>query len=355
VRVLLVKMSSLGDVVHTLPALTDAAAHGIEFDWVVEEAFADIPARHPAVANVLPIGWRRWRGSLAANRRELAAFVSRLRGQHYDLVLDAQGLIKSGVVAAIARGGCKAGLALGSAREGAAAVFYERRIAVERGQHAIDRLRQLFAGALGYAHHELPLDPDFGIAGTRSGKPLGPCVLLHGTTWASKHYPESMWIGVARHAAEQGFDVAVPWGNPAEQSRAERIASAARASGPSGSKVAVWERTTLAQLIDRLGDAALAVGVDSGLAHLSAALNVPTVVVYGSTNSALTGCRGARVLNLQAEFPCAPCLRRDCGYAGDDQRWQGEDVRPACYSRLAPEIVWRAATEVMDADRVLSI
>ncbi|MFP6837121.1 MAG: lipopolysaccharide heptosyltransferase 1, partial [Pseudomonadales bacterium] len=89
-RVLLVKMSSLGDVVHVLPAITDAAAHGIRFDWVVEEAYADIARRHSAVVNVLPIGWRRWRHSLRASRGELTAFISRLRTEHYDLVLDAQ-------------------------------------------------------------------------------------------------------------------------------------------------------------------------------------------------------------------------------------------------------------------------
>ena len=348
-RVLLVKMSSLGDVVHTLPALTDAATHGVQFDWVVEEAFADIPARHPAVVNVLPIAWRRWRSSLLANRRALGSFVSTLRSQHYDLVLDAQGLIKSGIVAGLAHAASKAGFAQGSAREGAAAVFYERRIEVAAGQHAVDRLRQLFAAVFGYS---CPEQLDFGITPSSASRSpasgaAGACVLLHGTTWASKHYPESMWIDLARRATGQGLSVAVPWGNAVEQARAERIANATGAT--------VWARTTLADLMDKLGRAALVVGVDSGLTHLSAALNVPTVVIYGSTDSALTGCRGSSVANLQAEFGCAPCLRRDCGYTGVDQQWQGEAVQPPCYSRVAPEAIWRAATEVMDADRVLSV
>jgi len=351
VRVLLIKMSSLGDVVHTLPAVTDAAAHGIQFDWVVEEAFADIPNRHPAVANVLPISWRRWRHSLAASRGEWTRFVSRLRAQHYDLVLDAQGLIKSGVVAGLARGASKAGFALRSAREAAAAVFYEHRIQVARGQHAVDRLRQLFASALDYP---LTDELDFGIAGASRGPaaaaPDGEaraCVLLHGTTWQSKHYPEAMWIEFARGAADRGLTVAVPWGDATEKARAQRIATATGA--------ALWERTTIAEFMDRLGRAALAVGVDSGLAHLSAALNVPTVVIYGSTDGALTGCRGSRVANLQAEFPCAPCLKRDCGYTGVDHKWRGEAVQPPCYSRVPPEALWQAATEVMDADCVLSV
>jgi len=342
-RVLLVKMSSLGDVVHTLPALTDAAAHGVSFDWVVEEAFVDLAARHPAVANVLPIGWRRWRRSLAASRRELGAFLRSLRATRYDLVLDAQGLLKSGMVTGLARGNRKAGFARRSARESAAALFYGERIEVPRGRHAIDRLRELFAAALDYP---IPTGLDFGL-GPAAVPAAADCVLLHGTTWPSKHYPESMWIDIARRAAASGLSAAIPWGDAAEQARAERIAAATGAT--------VWPRTTLAELMNRLQNAALVVGVDSGLAHLSAALNVPTVVIYGSTDSTLTGCRGARVVNLQAPFPCAPCLRRDCEYAGADQQWQGEAARPACYSRVAPETVWRAATEIVDADRVLSI
>ena len=349
-RVLLIKMSSLGDVIHTLPAVSDAAVHGVQFDWVVEEAYAELPARHPAVANVLPIAWRRWRHSLVANRRDLAEFVSRLRTDYYDLVLDAQGLVKSGIVAGLARGRSKAGLALHSAREGAAAVFYENRIQVHKKQHAIDRVRQLFAMALGYP---LPSVLDFGIAGVRSSATAaadtlrGACVLLHGTTWESKQYPEAMWIDISRRAAAAGLPVAVPWGNAAEQARAERIATVTGAT--------VWARTSVADLIELLNSAALVVGVDSGLSHLSAALGVPTVTIYGSTDAALTGCRGARVVNLQARFQCAPCLLRGCIHPGIDRQWQGEAVQPPCYSRVAPEAVWQAATEVMNADRILSI
>jgi heptosyltransferase-1 len=344
-KVLLVKMSSLGDVVHALPAVTDAAAHGVEFHWVVEEAFADIPACHPAVSHVLPIGWRRWRRSLLANRQELRAFISRLRAEQYDLVLDAQGLIKSGIVTGLARGRAKAGFAQHSAREGGAALFYERRIPVPGNQHAIDRLRQLFAAALGY---ELPAALDFGITDVVGQvADRRECVLLHGTTWASKHYPETMWIDLARRASESGLSPVVPWGNALEQARAERISAAVGGTvlGPTG----------IDELIKRVGSAALAVGVDSGLAHLSAALGVPTVVIYGSTNATLTGCRGPRAKNLQAEFSCAPCLARSCSYVGGDQQWQGEAVQPPCYSRVAPDLVWQAAMEVMNADRVLSV
>jgi len=347
-RVLLVKMSSLGDVIHTFPAITDAAAQGVRFDWVVEEAFAEVAELHPAVDNVIPIAWRRWRRALLApargrsHRGELGEFIRRLRARHYDMVLDAQGLLKSGIVTALALGERKCGLGVRSARESVAAAFYAQRINVPRQQHAVARLRQLFAGAFGYA---LPTQENFGLQADRTPQRL--CVLLHGTSWPSKLWPEAMWIALARRAVELGLQIAVPWGDESERLRAQRIANAVGGQ--------VWERTGLALTARRLARAAIVVGVDSGLSHLSAALGVPTLVLYGSTDRRLTGCRGARAVGLQADFDCAPCLARTCRYRGADELWRGEAVRPACYSRLAPDQVWQAATDLMDADRVLSL
>jgi len=356
VRVLLVKMSSLGDVVHTLPALSDAAlalGAGATFDWVVEEAFAAIPARHPAVAEVLPIAWRRWRGSLAASRPELASFVRRLRRDRYDLVLDAQGLLKSAAVTALARTPLTVGFSRASAREGAAALCYRRTVAVPRDRHAVDRQRHLFAGALGYPLPDGPprfglgLDPRGGGARVADPSARPRCLLLHGATWPSKLWPVPFWCGLAGRAAAAGFDVVVPWGSDGELVRAREIV--ARAPGR------LLERLPLDALADEIAAAALVVGVDSGLAHLAAALDVPTVVIYGSTGSALTGARGGRVRNLQAAFPCSPCLARSCGYRGEPQRWAGVVAEPACYAALPPERVWQAAEELVRADRVLHL
>ncbi|MEQ8858383.1 MAG: lipopolysaccharide heptosyltransferase I [Pseudomonadales bacterium] len=347
-RVLLVKMSSLGDVVHTLPGVSDAraalGADGVVFDWVVEEAFADIPARHPGVDRVLPIAWRRWRRDLRGSRGELAGFLRRLRERRYDLILDAQGLLKSAAVCALARGGERSGLSRRSAREGAAAWFYRRRVEVPRGWHAVDRIRSLFAGALDYPVPDGP--PDFGIGGGATN-PGRRALLLHGTTWPSKHWPERFWHDLAGRAAAAGFEVLVPWGDAPEAERAQRIVA--------DSTARVLERQPLAALIDELAGARLLVGADSGLAHLGAALGVPTVVIYGSTDSGLTGCRGPRVRNLQTRFPCSPCLGRACGYRGPAQHALGAAVEPACYSTLPPDAVWRAAEELLHADRVLHL
>ncbi len=332
-RVLLVKMSSLGDVVHTLPAVTEAAAHGARFDWVVEEAFAAIAARHPAVAKVLPIGWRRWRRRLLRERGALRAFFEGLRAERYDLILDAQGLWKSAVVAAAARGP-SAGLDRASAREGTASWLYARRATVPAGQHAVDRLRQLFGQHLGYAPAGTD---DFGIA--RMAGSGQPCAMLcHGTSWDSKLWPERFWLELAAGLSARGLRVLVPAGSEAERDRAGRLAAAGHAEA--------LPPQPLEALIDQLSGCALTVGVDSGLSHLAGALGVPTVGLYGSTATALTGVRGPKVVNLAADFACAPCRSRRCSYAGPPVHVDGEPVVPACFGTLTPTRVLGAVDEL---------
>lgn len=337
-RVLLVKMSSLGDVVHALPAVTDAAARGVRFDWVVEEAFAAIPGWHPAVDAVLPIAWRRWRRRLRAERRPLAAFVSALRAREYDLILDAQGLLKSAAVTALGRAPRRAGFAFTSAREPAAAFAYGRRVPVPTGGHAVDRLRDLFAAALGYPAPTSP--PEFGLRLEPEDRSARRCVLLHGTTWPSKHWPEGMWQALAGELAADGWQLELPWGSDEERRRAERISAAAPGA-------AVLDALPLAALGSRIAGAGLVVGVDSGLAHLAGALGVPTVVVYGSTSALRTGVRGSRVASLQSTLHCSPCLARDCRYRGQPLHWRGEAVSPACYALLPPERVREVAVRLL--------
>jgi len=338
VRVLLIKMSSLGDVVHALPAVTDAAVHGVRFDWVVEEAFAAIPGWHPAVEQVIPIAWRRWRRHLLAERRPLAGFVRSLRTRDYDLVLDAQGLLKSAAVTVLARAPGRAGFGFTAAREPAAAFAYGTRAHVPKGGHAVDRLRVLFAVVLGYPTPDSA--PDFGLRLEPENRDVRRCVLLHGTTWASKHWPESMWRSLAADLAADGWHLELPWGSDAERQRAERIAAATPAAEVLGA-------LPLEVLAGRIAGADLVVGVDSGLAHLAGALGVPTLVVYGSTSAERTGVRGARVQSLQSDLRCAPCLARKCRYRGEPLEWRGETVSPACYALLPPERVREEAVRLL--------
>jgi heptosyltransferase I len=336
-KVLIIKTSSLGDLIHTLPALTDAMAAipGVRFDWVAEESFCEIPGWHPAVERVIPVTIRRWRRDWIGAWRsgEMGEFRRNLRLQEYDLVLDAQGLYKSALLARMAHG-VTAGLDAGSAREPGAARLYRKRVRVEREMHAIERVRSLFAQALGYG---LPdSDPDYGIRldadPTRDNPYLA---FLHGTTWTTKLWPLEYWVELARDAGARGYQVLLPWGSAEEQERAEQI----RQQSGVGK---LLPRMTLTGMAQCLAGAAGVVGVDSGLAHLAAALSVPAVTLYGPTRTDLTGARGRLQTNLQAQFECAPCMRRECGYTGHSE------VNPACFAQLPPEAAWSALQARMD-------
>lgn len=335
-RVLLVKMSSLGDIVHTLPAVADAAARGVRFDWVVEESYQPLAALAAGVDEVLPVGLRRWRRSPVASWREIKGFHGRLRRRRYDLVLDAQGLIKSAAVGRWARGKVRVGYDSASARERPAALGYRRRVRVPPRGHAIDRVRRLFAAALDY---ELPSTPPaFDLAAAANGT-SDSVVLAHGSAWRNKLWPEPFWIDIARRVVAAGMTPALPWLD-GERARAERIAAAVPGAR-------MWPPGRLAEAIARIGAARGLVGVDSGLGHLGAALGRPTVMVFGPTDAGRTGCHGPMAHNLSAPTSCSPCLSRRCRYRGQPARWEGAKVQPPCLAAVPPTTVWQALTTLM--------
>lgn len=296
-RVLVVKMSSLGDVIHTLPALTDAASAvpGIRFDWVVEEAFSEIPAWHPAVDKVIPVALRRWRKSplQSFTGPQWKRFKATLRSQHYDAVIDAQGLMKSAMIARLVKAP-RYGMDKHSARERLAARTYHHPIQVSRDMHAVERIRTLFARSLKYPQ---PSERgDYGVRATLQGgreKTRSGLLFFHGTAREEKLWPESHWGELAGLAAAAGQQVWLPWGNEAERARAQRIAA-------SDGRAQVLPRLDLLGLASMLLDVQGACAVDTGLAHLSAALDVPTVSLYGPTDTALIGAYGDNQLHIQS-------------------------------------------------------
>ena len=338
-NVLLLKMSSLGDIVHTLPAVADAGRQGVRFDWVVEENCRTVPARARGVEQVIEVAFRRWRTAPFAFAPELAAFRRRLRRRRYDLVLDAQGLIKSAVVGVWARADERVGFDAASARERVATLGYGRRISVPGRWHAIDRTRRLFAAALGYVEPER--DPVFDLRGTGSDVGTGrEVVLAHGTTWTTKHWPETFWIALARLATAHGFVPVLP-SSSGERGRAERIANAV-----SGARVR--PPSDLDGIMELLATASGVVGVDSGLAHLGAALGRPTVALFGPTDPLLTGSRGPYVCNLTASLACSPCRSRRCRLEGRFRRRYGASRSvPPCLQAVEPVRAWAALTDLM--------
>jgi heptosyltransferase-1 len=351
VRVLIIKTSSLGDVIHTLPALTDAAhaIPGIQFDWVVEEGFAEIPSWHPAVDQVIPVAIRRWRKNLwqTIKSGEWKAFKQRLRARKYDLVIDAQGLVKSAWLTRYVKAPV-AGLDRYSAREGWASRFYDRPLSVAVGQHAVERVRQLFAMALAY---DLPEGiGNYGLDLDRLQLPAAApyVVFLHGTTWATKHWPEAYWRELAERLGRRKLQVRLPWGNPAEKARAERIAQGLN-------NCQVLPKLNLAGVARVLGAAKACVAVDTGLGHLAAALDVPTISLFGPTNPGLTGAYGRVQVHQASDFPCAPCLQKKCTYkpsAEDLRRFDLKREWPLCFTRLNPEHVASRLSALLLAEDV---
>lgn len=341
-RVLIIKTSSMGDIIHTLPALTDAghAIGNITFDWVVEESFAEIPKWHPLVDKVVPVALRRWRKNLLnpLTRKEWFAFYKKLRSTQYDFVIDAQGLLKSAFLVLFTKG-LRCGLNWQSAREPLASFLYQRRCQGGKIKevHAITRTRHLFSEALSYK--EFPEIPDYGLNRAMFGaaQSKDPYIFfLHGTTWPTKHWPEQYWVHLAHKLAKENIKIKLTWGNPAEQERAMRIAL-------NCSNVDVLPKMKLAEVARVLAGAQAAVAVDTGLCHLAAALDVPTVSLYGPSNPFLTGALGRSQVHLSAKFKCAPCFKEHCTF----QEEVKSAVQPPCFTTVTPDRVLDALKQFL--------
>jgi heptosyltransferase-1 len=283
--ILLVKTSSLGDVIHNLPVATDLAAAfpGVALDWVVEGSFADIPRLHPAVRETIPVALRQWRKHPFAQktRQAIAAFKAGLKSKNYDFVLDTQGLLKSAWIARQAQG-VRLGFDRASIREKWAARFYDQTFAVPKNQHAVLRNRQLAAAALGYTPDEAI---DYGL-GTRQGGTSDSVVFLTASSREDKCQPAAFWINLGRALAQLGLVALLPAGSPDERRAAAKIAEAvpyAQAIPP----------MSLAELAHLLANARFAVGVDTGLTHLAVAVGTPTLALFKASEPGLTGVLGS--------------------------------------------------------------
>lgn len=295
-RILLVKTSSLGDVIHNLPVVSDVrkAFPDAQIDWLVEESFAEIPLLHPGVRTVIPVALRRWRKSLfkADTWHEMREFYAALRRESYDVVIDTQGLLKSALLTRLARGR-RAGYATASAREPVAAWFYETTVRVAKDQHAVQCNRQLVAGALGYALSDAS-PADYGLAASTIAKmPMAPMMpasavahdtvlLLTATSRADKLWPEALWQALGCAFAAHGLICLLPSGNRVESERATRLAQAIPGA-------VALPLLSLRELAGYCAAARLVVGVDTGLVHLAAAMGRPTLALFCASNPALTG------------------------------------------------------------------
>jgi len=302
-RILIVKTSSLGDVIHNLPVVSDIRRHFPDavVDWCVEESFAAIPRLHPGVGKIIPVAVRRWRKNLfkAGTWREIGEFRCALQADPYDAVVDTQGLLKSALMASQAHGP-SLGYAADSAREPMAARFYDRKFPVSCELHAVVRNRRLAAAALGYAADG---EPDYGIEAAPAGFAWLPhrpyVVFLTATSRDDKLWPEANWLALGQQLNAQGISAVLPGGSAVERERASRLAA-----GIPGAVAA--PAMNIPDLAALLAGGRAAIGVDTGLTHLAVALKVPTVALYTATDPGLTGVLGVgfhRNLGGKAQIP----------------------------------------------------
>ncbi|MFY0666029.1 MAG: lipopolysaccharide heptosyltransferase I [Natronospirillum sp.] len=330
-RILLIKMSSMGDIFHTFPALSDLQARlpNAQIDWVVEEALGGIAAWHPAVSRVIPIALRKWRkGGIGELFKQVRQWRNTIKHTEYDLVIDAQGLLKSGLIARVTGNTKLHGYDAQSAREAIAARLYQHTHRISTDQHAVERTRQLFASALGYSLEDLPLT--FGIRTHFSHikKAEHKLVFIIGTSWSTKLWAPAHWKALTADALQKGYDVEVIWGSPEEKSLADEIIHACPQA------TSATERLSIQAVAEKLVEASVVVGLDTGFAHLAGALESRTIALYGATSPTKVGLIGTHTANLSLTpaLECMPCHKRSCAKLP-----AGSEDTPPCMRGLLPE------------------
>ncbi|WP_082191379.1 lipopolysaccharide heptosyltransferase I [Cellvibrio sp. pealriver] len=334
-KILLIKMSSMGDIFHTFPAISDIKRNFLDaqIDWVVEDGFKEIVDWHPAIHKVIPIHLRRWvKQRNKKSWQEFKSWRSELRTENYDYIIDAQGLLKSALVAKCASGRSIDGYDKDSVREPISHWFYKRSHNIDKNQHAVERTRQLLGKVLGYT----PVKKlNFGINQnfTHVQKDTHKLIFIIGTSWITKLWSTSEWQTLTKIAVDEGYSVEIMWGSLEERAIADQIiAFCPQATRPD-------QRLSITTIAEKLVGAAGVVGLDTGFSHLAGALETPTIALYGATSPIKVGLIGEHTQNLQLNTPldCMPCHKRHC-------KWLPENSTstPQCMSGIKANEVWQA-------------
>jgi heptosyltransferase-1 len=345
-RILIVKMSAMGDILHALPVIPflQEIHPDIEIDWVVEEAFAGLLTYHPAISQLQIIRLKSWKKALFAAEtwREIRALVARLRSRRYDLVLDIQGNIKSGMVAWLSGCPVRVGFDRRVTQEALNTLFTSHQMPVlPEDRHVTDQYLRLVSGWFGRELPQIALDTDIVAApddqlwaeSLLQQMPQGRLVLLQmGTTWQTKFWYEAGWIALSRLLMQRYPDVVplLTWGNEAEHIAAERVAQTI------GGRVQVLDRVSLVRLSALIKRVALVIGGDTGVVHLAAAVGTPTVSYYRSSDGARSGPRGERHVVIQAPVPCTRCFKTTC------------DTDQLCRESITPDMLMAAVERILE-------
>lgn len=343
-RVLIIKLTSMGDLMHALPALTDAA-HAIpeiEFDWVVDQAFADVPLWHPNVIDIIKTAHRQWRKHPITAWKEghFQSLRRQLNKKSYDVVIDLQSNLKSAVISWLRKGDVH-GLDKNSCREYPAHWAYKYQYTVNLKQHSIEKMRELMAQALNY---ELPEKPaDYGVDLSSYTLPTldfelpeNYLLFVQNASWITKLWPSSSWQALITKAVEQGYSVLLPSGNDEEYQRAQQIASVSP-------QAFALPKLSLNEVAAITYNAKGAVCSDTGLAHMAAVAGIATVTIYGATDAKLIGTHGKKQQHIISDFDCSPCYKRQCPLEN------ATNNEPVCMENITAPQVWDRLQRLLPA------
>ena len=301
-NILIIKMSSLGDTIHTLPAITDIKNNypNCTITWLIEPGFQEVPSWHAAVDNIITLSLRK----LKKNPYSLAEYtniitsIKKLRENTYDIIIDAQGLLKSALIAKIAKGK-SAGYDKNSIKEKIASRLYTNTFKVSKNIHAVERIRSLCALSLAY---NVSNSAAYNINNSKNKKNY--IIIFHGTTWDNKHYQIENWQSLIQLITAEGYQVLLPWASELEKQRAIELGK--------NKNTKVLDKMNLSEIKEIIANAKGAIGLDTGLSHLAAATDTPCVAIYGPTNPNLSRNYGAKQTQIKSNATCAPCMKRSC-------------------------------------------
>jgi heptosyltransferase-1 len=343
------------------PAVSDLHRHfpGAEIHWLVEPVFAEAVGWHSSINKVITVPLRAHKKIWWKIPALLINLQRQLQAENYDIVLDAQGLLKSAILSRLT-GVAVFGFDANTARESLAARFYQKTVNVLDGLHIIEKNRQLvgkiFAaditqpadfGLDKFRHERIQVEFS-GVLREITSQPY--IVLLHGTTWNSKYWPEASWVDLIHLLSQQGLRCLLPWGNEVERQRAYRLQIAG------GEHVHVLSKLSLTELMSVLLHARAFISVESGIGHLAAALDVPGIMLHGPTSPNYSGILGKACLHLTSGIACSPCFKRDCPILNDagippcQQLITAQRVYQQCLM-LIPENVENATAQAQ-ADKI---
>ena len=333
-KILLIKLSSLGDVVHTFPAVTDLLREypNCQVDWAVEPAYESLVRLHPGINQIIPVSTR---GLKQYKYSEFIKQIKNLRQQKYDYIIDAQGLLKSLLVARLARGKIH-GPSWRSARDKWATLGYQHTYDIPRREeaHPVERMRTLFSAIFNY-EYEAADKVEYGIKNNLNTSfdknNTDYLVFLHGTTWQTKKWPIEHWRALAR---KTNMPIKILWGDEKEKMVANTIAQEIP-------HVQVMPKLSITQVYELIAGSKAMVGLDTGFAHLAAAYNIPMVSLYGATGAKLVGALGDNQIHLQSEESCSPCLKKQCTHPDYTHGFV------PCLMNITPERVWEKLTRLI--------